>query len=186
MVIAHKLILATALLLLAACRSDPVQFHTLTPAETGDFSQPVGAEIQIEIINVPPQVDRQQIVIRQSNSSLAILETQWWGASLVDEMRSALADRLFNSSVGRNVSVRLDVQRFDSLPGQYALIDVKWRLRNLGSDNDTLITCRSILKTPAGSSIDDVVIAHQNNVKKLAADITQAADNGANQCPSIR
>ena len=81
---------------------------------------------------MPPQVDRPQIVIRQGNSGLAILETEWWGASLVDELRSALVDQLVNNNPQRKVSVRLDVQRFDSIPGQYALIDVKWRLRNLG------------------------------------------------------
>ncbi|MHA6493557.1 PqiC family protein [Pseudomonas borbori] len=180
---AHKLMLATALLL-GACRSDPVQFHTLTPVEPGGARSSASAEVQIELISVPPQVDRQQIVIRQSNSSLAILETQWWGASLVDELRSALADRLLNSSPGRKMSVRLDVQRFDSLPGQYALIDVKWRLRDLGAGDDALLTCRSILKTPAGANIDDIVIAHQNNVKQLAADITEAASDNADSCPA--
>ena len=186
MAFAHKLMLASALLLLVACRSDPVQFHTLTPAEIGGFLQSGDAEVQIEVINLPPQVNRQQIVIRQSNSSLAILETQWWGASLVDEMRSALADQLLNSSVDRKVSVRLDVQRFDSLPGQYALIDVQWRLRNVGSNDNILITCRSVLKTPAGSNIDDVVVAHQNNVKKLAAAIIQTVGKGASNCPPIQ
>ena len=70
---------------------------------------------------MPPQVDRPQIVIRQGNSGLAILETEWWGASLADELRSALTDQLSNTSGRGNVSVRIDVQRFDSIPGQYAL-----------------------------------------------------------------
>jgi uncharacterized lipoprotein YmbA len=81
---------------------------------------------------VPPQVDRPQIVIRQGNSGLAILETEWWGASLADELRSALIDQLNNTSGRGNVSVRIEVQRFDSIPGQYALIDAKWRLRPIG------------------------------------------------------
>src|SRR5690349_10704689 len=126
-----KITLVTALLLLAACRSEPIQFHTLTPAQPSGASG--GADIQIESITVPPQVDRPQIVIRQGNAGLAILETQWWGASLVDELRSALADQLSNSPVQGKYSVRVDVQRFDSVPGQYALMDVKWRLRSAGT-----------------------------------------------------
>ena len=175
-----KITLATALLLLTACRSDPIQFHTLTPAQPGGGN---GADIQIESITVPPQVDRPQIVIRQGNAGLAILETQWWGASLVDELRSALVDQLVNSSPQRRMSLRLDVQRFDSIPGQYALLDVKWRLRNLGTGDGAPITCRSTLQTPSGASIDDLVLAHQNNVKRLAALINQAAASQKG-CPS--
>ncbi|MBD9586078.1 membrane integrity-associated transporter subunit PqiC [Pseudomonas sp. PDM03] len=179
-----KITLVTACLLLAACRSDPIQFHTLTPAQLSGTARGNGGEIQIESLSVPPQVDRPQIVIRQGNSGLAILETQWWAASLVDELRSALVDQLANSSPQRRVSVRLDVQRFDSIPGQYGLIDVKWRLRNPGEGDSTLITCRSTLQTPSGPSIDDLVVAQQNNVKRLAALISQAATTAKRGCPS--
>ena len=79
MAFSPKITLLAALLLLTACRSDPIQFHTLTPAQPARGN---GDEIRIEGISVPPQVDRAQIVIRQGNSGLAILETDWWGASL--------------------------------------------------------------------------------------------------------
>ena len=84
-----KIGLVTACVLLVACRSDPIQFHTLTPTQLSGTARGNGADIQIEGLSVPPQVDRPQIVIRQGNSGLAILETQWWAASLVDELRSA-------------------------------------------------------------------------------------------------
>ncbi|WP_448724191.1 PqiC family protein [Pseudomonas farris] len=176
-----KITLVTALLLLTACSSDPIRFHTLTPAQPGVASS--SGEIQIEAITVPPQVDRPQIVIRQGNVGLAILETEWWGASLVDELRSALVDQLVNNNLQRRVSLRLDVQRFDSIPGQYALIDVRWRLRSLGNGDAAMITCRSTLQTAAGASIDDLVVAHQNNVKRLAAAISQAVGSQKG-CPS--
>ncbi|MCE6980987.1 membrane integrity-associated transporter subunit PqiC [Pseudomonas frederiksbergensis] len=182
MVFSLKITLVTALLLLTACRSDPIQFHTLTPAQLSGTSS--SAEIQIEGITVPPQVDRPQIVIRQGNSGVAILETEWWAATLVDELRSALVDQLVNSNPQRRVSLRLDVQRFDSIPGQYALIDVKWRLRSLGAGDTAPLTCRSTLQTPSGASIDDLVIAHQNNVKRLAAAISQAAAGSQKGCPA--
>ncbi|AHL75352.1 hypothetical protein CH92_09595 [Stutzerimonas stutzeri] len=179
----RTILLAAALLALVACRSDPIQFHTLTPI------QPIGAvqvdetEVTIEVVNVPPQVDRQQIVIRQSDSSLAILENHWWGASLTEELRSALSQQLPNNSAGRRVSVRLDVLRLDSIPGQYALIDVRWRLRDFGDEANTMMHCRSTLQTAAGANIDDVVIAHQNNLQRLAEQISDAANNVAGKCP---
>ncbi|MGF6090889.1 PqiC family protein [Pseudomonas sp. 18173] len=179
-----KLTLVAAMLLLVACRSDPIQFHTLTPAQSGDHSRTSVGVIQIETLSVPPQVDRAQIVIRQGNSGLAILETQWWGANLVDELRSALADQLSNSPVQGKYSVRVDVQRFDSVPGQYALMDVKWRLRSAGTGDTERVICRSTLQTPSGASIDELVLAQQNNVKRLAALISQAATRPQANCPS--
>ncbi|WP_077047416.1 membrane integrity-associated transporter subunit PqiC [Pseudomonas sp. KK4] len=174
-----KITLIAALALLAACRSDPIQFHTLTPAQPGGNSRPT-ADIQIESLVVPPQVDRPQIVVRQGNTGMAILETQWWGASLVDELRSALTDQMVNSNPQRKASVRLEVQRFDSIPGQYGLLDVKWRLRT--GDNE-LLPCRSKLQSPSGPSIDELVAAQQNNVTRLAALISQAASNPQKGCP---
>ena len=184
MVFSLKITLLAALTLLAACRSDPIQFHTLTPTQLGGPARGNAGEILIEGLSVPPQVDRPQIVIRQGNSGLAILETEWWAASLMDELRSALVDQLANSNPQRKVSVRVDVQRFDSIPGQYGLMDVKWRLRGVGSGNNALVSCRSTLQTPSGPSIDDLVLAQQNNVKRLAALINQAASGTQNGCPA--
>ncbi|WP_047529290.1 PqiC family protein [Pseudomonas sp. 11/12A] len=179
MVFPLKMTLIAALAVLAACRSDPIQFHTLTPAQ---LSSPGSTtDIRIESLIVPPQVDRPQIVVREGNTGMAILETQWWGASLVDELRSALLDQMVNSNPQRKLSVRLEVQRFDSIPGQYGLLDVKWRLRN---GEEILMTCRSTLQTPSGPSIDELVAAQQNNVKRLAALISQAASGTRSSCPS--
>ena len=179
MVFPLKMTLIAALAGLAACRSDPIQFHTLTPAQ---LSSPGSTtDIRIESLIVPPQVDRPQIVVREGNTGMAILETQWWGASLVDELRSALLDQMVNSNPQRKLSVRLEVQRFDSIPGQYGLLDVKWRLRN---GEEILMTCRSTLQTPSGPSIDELVAAQQNNVKRLAALISQAASGTRSSCPS--
>lgn len=184
MALSRKIMLVT-LLMLVACRSDPIQFHTLTPTQPAGAEPPGNVDVQIEAISVPPQVDRQQLVIRQSNSSLAVLEGHWWGASLVDEVRSALAQQLpTNGGAARRVSVRLDVQRLDSIPGQYALLDVKWRLRDLSDEAAALMHCRSTLQTAAGVQVDELVNAHQNNLHRLAMEISRAAGNAAGGCPS--
>ena len=178
-----KITLVAALALLAACRSDPIEFHTLTPVQLGASARTT-SEIEIEVLTVPPQVDRPQIVVREGNTGMAILETQWWGASLVDELRSALADQMVNNNPQRKVSVLVEVLRFDSIPGQYGLIDVKWRLRGVNQGDSGLITCRSTLQTPSGPSIDELVTAQQTNVKRLAALISQASAKTQGGCPA--
>ena len=184
MATALKTTVLASLLLLGACRSEPISFHTLLPAQPASARSSAG-DILIESLSVPAQVDRQQIVIREGNSALAVLETEWWAASLADELRSALVDQLSNTRPsGRKLSLRVDVQRFDSVPGQYALLDATWRLR--GADSRALPTCRSTLQTPAGASIDALVGAQQANVKRLAEAIATAAADPRLACPAGR
>ena len=181
-----KITLVTALLLLAACRSEPIAFHTLTPAHWSNATRADAGGIRIESISVPPQVDRPQIVIRQGDSGVAILETQWWAASLADELRSALVDQFANSVARQSVSLRLEVQRFDSVPGQYALLDVRWRLRQTGEGARPPLTCRTTLQSPSGPTIDDLVAAHQNNLKRFATLVSQAVDRSQKDCPTAQ
>lgn len=184
--LSQKYSLLLAALLLAACRSDPIHYHTLMPAQASPPSSTASVELQIERVSVPAQVDRAQLVIREGGSGLAILETQWWGASLADELRSALQDQLASSGGQPRVGLQVQVQRFDSVPGQYALMDVSWRLRALGVNaKGAALNCRSVLQTPAGASLDALVAAHQQNVKRLAAQINQAAAGGRG-CPAVQ
>lgn len=179
-----RIALPIALLLLVACRSEPIHYHTLTPAQSSGGGGGNGPPILIESISVPPQVDRSQIVIRQGNTGLLVLETEWWGASLVDELKIALADQLDSSYSQRAMSLRVDVQRFDSIPGQYARMDVAWRLRfNDDEGRPVSRSCRTTAQTGAGLTIDELVAAHQNNVKRLVGAIMQEVDNPQN-CPS--
>lgn len=169
--------LFTSLLLLAGCRSAPVHYHTLTPLLPGPARtvQP-GGSLLIERVTVPAQVDRTQIVVRQGVHGLAILETDWWGASLADELQGALVDQLNRRPApASKTSLRVDVQRFDLVPGRYALLDVKWRLRTSRlSDGATMeLNCQGILRSPAGESVDDLVTAQQANVQEIAAMISE-------------
>jgi len=53
-------------------------------------------------------------------------------------------------------------------------------------ESNTQLTCRSTLQTADGNSIDDVVVAHQANVKRLVALISQAATSASATCPAPR
>jgi len=178
-----KATLLGALLALSACGSTPITFHTLTPAHANLPTVGGTGTIRIESLTVPPAVDRPQIVVRQGDTGIAILETQWWAASLADEMRSALVDQLANSNPRPPLLLRVDVQRFDSVPGQYARFDAQWRLRPASGTDRPSLLCRTTLQSPAGSGIDDVVLAHQNNLKRFAAQVSRAAASAAGQCP---
>lgn len=164
---------AGLLAVLLGCSSTPNNYHTLVPSE------PVrdgGQRIQVARVVVPPQVDRPQLVVRQGQSGLAILETEWWGANLVDEFRSALQDQLGGPVGGGKVLLRVDVQRFDTVPGRYASLEAVWRLTRSG---EAELTCRTSLQTPADNSIASLVNAHQANLRKLAEAVRVSARQGS-------
>jgi len=176
-----RLLLAALVVALHGCSSAPINYHTLMPAQPA--ARPGGVNIEIEKVLMPPQVDRAQLVVRQGDSGLAILETEWWGANLVDEFRNALEDQLgAPTGASPRAALRVEVQRFDSVPGRYALLDTTWRLRQAG--NQAALTCHSTLQAPADSSIDGLVKAHQANLRNLARTIAQASAAGSTNCPA--
>lgn len=183
----YKASLMVFSLLLAACRSEPVRYYTLTPA----FSAVPGAgqpalAVQLERVTVPPQVDRTQIVVRPSGNELVILDTQWWAANLADEVRSALNSQLNVKAVpGQKTLLRVDVQRFELVPGQYAVLDTLWRIRPAlpGNGNMDELTCQTVFQTPSGAAVEDLVAAQIQNMQKLATSISAVSRSSVKSCP---
>lgn len=185
---ASLLSLAALVTSLAGCSSAPIHYHTLVPIDGAAKSAPSSPyDVVIDRVTMPPQVDRAQMVIREGNSGLVILETEWWGANLTDELQNALENQLpqasesgpSSGSARKKLHLTLDVQRFDTVAGQYALIEATWRLR--AREAGIQMTCHSKLNTPADNSIDALVRAHQDNVTKLASSIVAAGTRGV--CP---
>lgn len=167
-------------LALSACSSVPTHYYTLMPTDTGRSpSAAPGPAFQLQSVRIPVQVDQPSLVIRQSQGGLAILDNERWAAPLADEFHDALANRLEQALGGRDLagmpkpggvpvlSIRADVRRFDSLPGEYALIDVVWSI-SLSGDQPRSLTCGSHLKVPSQASLASVVLAHQQAIGQLA------------------
>jgi len=138
---AIALLAITAAALLAACASAPLHYYTLLPGSAAPVAESATAiAFEVLTVNVPAQVDRPQLVVRQGGQSVALLEGERWIAPLADEVRGALAADLTRALPGRDVGgmapsgkpllqVSLDVRRFDSQPGDHALIEAAWQLR---------------------------------------------------------
>lgn len=195
----HKLLGGALALALAACASAPMHYYTLiapaiAPAQAGaaatatpaDSRAPVPAAFQFELppVSVPPQVDQPQLVIRQGGQGVAVLGDERWIAPLADEVRGALSADLVQALHTQDVTglppggkprlrIKLDVRRFDSAPGDYALIDAGWSLHAL--QGGATLTCTSQIREPVGPGYDALVEGHQRALARLAAQIAQAA-----------
>lgn len=198
----HLLALGCALGL-GACASTPTHYYTLLAPATQASAHVVQAPFQFEVqpVLMAVQVDQPQLVVRQGDGSLAILESERWGAPLGDEFHDALTAELERRFGSRDlaglpkqadepvVSIRTDVRRFESVVDHYALIDVVWNLglRTSGSKTQT-VTCSSVIRQPAGVGMENLVLAHQKAVSILGDTIARAATQWARQpsprCPS--
>jgi uncharacterized lipoprotein YmbA len=128
-------------------------------------------------VTIPSQVDQPQLAIRRADGSMALLETERWIAPLSDEIRTALAldlARQWAANTTNGARVTVDVQRFDSVPGQYALIDAVWTVSTTGSAAQK-ISCRSSIRIPVSAGYPALAKGHQAALEQLAAQIAKQA-----------
>jgi uncharacterized lipoprotein YmbA len=184
----RSLAAATLALTLAACASAPMHYHTLVAPATAPASATAGAPLPFELlpVHIPVQVDQPQLVVRQGEQGVALLDGERWIAPLADELHSALSSDLVQALPGQNVSglpaggkpvlrVTLNLRRFDSLPGDYALIDAAWSLRLSQPADGATLACSSQIRESVGPGYDALVQGHQRALQRLAEQIGRVA-----------
>ncbi|WP_116826121.1 PqiC family protein [Pseudomonas syringae] len=190
-----KLMVLAAAVGLGACTSTQTHYYTLIApmsATSTAASKPMPFQFEMLPVIMPVQVDQPPLVVRQGNGSLAILDTERWGSPLGDEFHDALTPQLERRFGSRDMaglpknsdqptlSIRTDVRRFESMPGNYALIDVVWTLglreagATAGSKRQSL-TCSSVIREQTGEGMENLIIAHQKAVAQLADKIAATA-----------
>jgi len=169
---------------LASCASAPTNFYTLQHGRGTTAQAPVAAPpflIDVLPVAVPAEVDQPQLLVRQSEQRVAVLDGEHWAAPLAAELRDALAADLVDTLGTRDVHglarasstpvyrIQVEVRRFDSWPGRHALIDADWTIR--GDADLALVTCASHASEDVGPGYDALVQGHQRALARLAADI---------------
>lgn len=137
-------------------------------------------------VSVPTQVDQPQLVVREGGQGVALLGSERWIAPLGDEVRSALSADLARELHSPDVSdmpgndkpllrIKLDLRRFDSQPGSYALIEGVWNVRLLHGAHPGALACASRISVSVGPGYPALVQGHQRAIAQLAARIAAAA-----------
>jgi uncharacterized lipoprotein YmbA len=175
--------------LFPACGSPPKEhFYTLTASAGSalgalpilDYSVAVGPVL------VPDAVDRPQFVLRMPGSEVRIAEQARWAEPLKEGIARAVAANLAHALENGRVSPRaqpatgepdyrviLDVQRFDSVPGEAATLEVMWTVRGVKSGEQN--TGRVRVKEPVtGAGYDALVAAHARALAGVSRGIANA------------
>lgn len=190
-------------LALAACSGTPeTHFYTLLrpPADALEGVARLAAyAIEVLPVSVPEQVDMPQIVLRQSDGELALVESRQWAAPLGQELRLGLSEQLMRQLGVRDLyrldrtadvplrRIKVHVTRFDSVLGRYARLEAGWNVRD--DRRGLSLTCSTQAQERIGPSYDDLVLGHQRALARLAGEIALAVRAfdaaGSNQCPHL-
>jgi len=195
--------LALLALVLTGCGSSPtVHFYTLSSsaAPAGGDAKPAAAipSIGLGPITLPDVVDRPQFVLRTGANQVLIAEEHRWAEPLKSEIPRVIAENLskllgvkqvwsYPQSAAETADVRVlvDIQRFDSAPGEAATIDASWTVQRKPGEPTP---GRSLVREAAnGSGHDAVAAAHSRalaTVSREIADAIRATDSaGAKPAP---
>ena len=183
---------------LVACSSAPTHFYTLLPpAEPATAAAaPAAFAIAVEPVGVPAEVDQVQWLVRTGPGQVAVLDNERWAAPLGDELRAAFADELTRQLGARDVykaanpagvpvyRVQMEVRRFESAAGGYALIAADWSVAR--REGGATMQCHSRVSQPVEAGYAALALGHQRAVAAISARIglaVRSAAEGGTACP---
>ena len=178
-------------LLLIACASGcgtspPSRFFTLAaePATVLTTPDVKTASIVVGPVSVPELVDRPQLVLRTSPTTVEIAELARWAAPLKSEIPRVIASQLAGLLPGARITtssqrtpevpdyrVLVDIQRFESTLAGSAVIEAAWTVRPREGKG---MSGRSVATEPAGAGYDALVAAHSRALGAITRDIAAA------------
>jgi hypothetical protein len=196
---ARSSFLMLVMLTIWGCASAPVRYYTLIPRTDSSNAALANTccDVEIRSVRIPAEVDRPELVTRQSNEQVAVLSNDLWIAPLRDEVRNALlndirvnlrqAQPTVTAGIKRYV-VFIDVSRFESAPANYALIQAQWRVAAAAAPKSEVQPCTTTAQVDIAGGVSGMVLGYQQAISRVASGITgkllSAADGSDYQCPN--
>jgi uncharacterized lipoprotein YmbA len=182
----------------AGCGSTPPShFYTLNAtAKPGAMSS--GLSVSVGPVTVPAVVDRPEIVVKTGPNEVRLDEFNRWASALQDNLARVVAENLVamlgtphvtlfpqQLSAYSDYRVAIEVQAFESAPGEAATLDAAWSVRR-SKDATTRTGRTSLRENTQGQGYNALAAAHSRIVAQLSGDIADAvrALEGAGDVPT--
>jgi uncharacterized lipoprotein YmbA len=136
-------------------------------------------------VRIPASIDRPQMVMQAGPNRVTVDEFNRWAAPLDESIARTVAGDLTALLGTPRVAtgplanfeaayrVTIEVQRFDSIPGQEAALDAVWVVRR--TKGGETWSGRTVTREPVqGGSIDAVAAAHSRALATLSGDVAAA------------
>jgi len=184
--IAHLTLIALGAGTAVGCTaSAPAQFYNLDSTAKPDGAPAARAAVMVGPVSIPASVDQPEFVVQVAPNRVEVEEFNRWVAPLNDSIARAVAGDLtvllgtpdvataplanFNPSYW----VTIDVQRFDSIRGQEALLEAVWTVRRT-TGGETRSGRTLARETVQGDGFDALAAAHSRALAKMSGDIAAA------------
>ena len=172
--------------LVCGCGSTPpAHFYTLS-ALPAPAATPSNLSVSVGPVSVPAIVDRPQIVVTTGANQVALDDFNQWASPLQNNIARVVAENLSamlgtpgvtlsSQSLGADAAYRaaIDVQRFESVPGESANFDAVWTVRRL-QDGVSRTGRTSIREPPSEVGYAALAAAHSRAIARLSQDIANA------------
>ena len=179
-------VLSFVVALVAACSSSPpARFYTLNAA-AAPATTPSDVSVSVGPVAVPTVVDRPQFVITTGANQVALDEFNQWAAPLQNNISRVVAENLvgmlgtprvtlFSQTLGGDAMYRagIDVQRFESMPGEAAILDAFWTVRR-SRDGASQMGRTTVREAAAEAGYAALAAAHSRAIARLSQDIANA------------
>jgi uncharacterized lipoprotein YmbA len=170
----------------AGCASANSRFYTLTATAPAADGPAVPVAVTVGPVSLPAAVDRPQLVVQAAPNRLQLDEFNRWAAPLDDTVARAVAQNLETllgsnrvvagpmANFGPAYRVTLDVQQFETVPGQGVLIDAVWAVH--GPAGGTARVGRTVAREDVGDArdYDALAAAHSRALATISADVAAA------------
>jgi uncharacterized protein len=174
--------------LAAGCANAPAQFYTLSPTAASANPSAASSKLAIVVgpISIPAIVDMPQIVVTKGSNQVAPDQFNLWASPLRNNIAQVvcadLAALLGTSSVSAvsavltmdaDYRVAIDVQIFESAPGEAATLSALWSVRR--TKDGKAQTGRTAVREPSPQkSYEALAGAHSRALGRLSMDIAEA------------
>ena len=171
------------------CASPPSHFYTLnagaaSAAATDAASS--GLIVVVGPVSVPAVVDMPQIVVRTGTNQISVDEFNRWASPLQSNISHVVTDNLVvmlgtprvmlyqqAQNTEGDYRVSIDVQTFESAPGDAATLSAVWIVRRM-KDGKTQIGRTAVREPTPDKSYQALAAAHSRALSRLSEDIANA------------
>jgi uncharacterized lipoprotein YmbA len=178
-------LLSITLVALTGCATAPSKFYTLGSTATADGTPVAPCAVIVGPVSVPAAVDRPEFVVQVAPNRVDVDEFNRWDAPLSDSIARTVAGDLSVllgtpdvavaplANFRPDYRVTINVQRFDSVPGQTVLVDAVWAVHKTagGETHSGRTLAREAVQ---GTGYEQLAAAHSRALAAVSRDIAAA------------
>jgi len=180
--IAQLISIALAGSLAAGCSTAPARFYSLASTATADGVQATRVSVMVGPVTIPASVDQPGFVVQVAPNRVEVDEFNQWVAPLNDAIARAVAGNLTVmlgtpevatadlANFAPDYRVTIDVQRFESIRGDAAVVEAVWTVRKTAGGE--IRSGRTVAREPVqGQGFEALAAAHSRAIARVSADI---------------